>query len=700
MNTDHVQDCVEINRFECNYILETTQCDPVDIQMKLDGIAKNFLQATWENVAGTDEVNPAIYFIKDFEVDFDIDLKMNEQEMAGSWCGAIKGKITDRILHGENVIRFSSRSEYILRFVLDLLADRAWDRWYYYKLQDLKGHTKRSAIMSVFRDNRDIIESVLLSVSEGKDRFDELGEVLNDTDFKEIYETLLPYEEGGSVRTSDVVRAIIDAMAFRQYPAPDYRLFLSIYLSMVHRTQGDAFEKPSQEMYFIRSGLLRESITHILKLHHLMHSPTYRDICELLCAGNPDQAVELAQGTPYAGSVLFWSRVVRSEGPAVINEITKAAALKADHPRVIYSSVGGLFLLAEHIHRLDPVALVRSAGLPSMSGYEGLHWLIASILVKLTGRSPDENVYDDGIGIFAGMQDNSAINTGRYAESVPSVSAEAFKAALLGVFHKSGLLKGDYLWLQKDPEKCIMLVQDIETDLVCWGDYYNNKRKEGNVDRVNKFIEVYEAETAQLPRCLIFSKDFVTDIDTSELDRRGLRFIVLETDFMYNYPEDGYTNYCIHENDAGGNVREIDIQGNGGYMKYLTNLSIPVSRYLGILKKKKSADRDMEFFNHTSACDFDIDSGTVLDFDLAVSLASGAVMKMFVSDLRGFEHSSTGYVLKNFLSGNCEIVVDENIIRISISGIPLSVVLTMSGVCTGRFRMPWSHDRDIEVVLK
>jgi len=429
-----------------------------------------------------------------------------------------------------------------------------------------------------------------------------------------------------------------------------------------------------------------------------------------------DQAAELAQGTPYAGSVSFWAGVVRSEGPAVINTIIEAAAAETDQPRVIHSSAGGLFLLAEHIRRLDPAALVRSAGLPPLAGYGGLHWLIASIAVKLTGRSPDETVYDDGIGIFAGMQDSSAIHTGRYAGLVPSGSAAAFKAALLGMFHKTALLKGDYLWLQKDPEKGMILVQDIETGLICWGDYYidngENYYKDGDKDkdneneedeevvaRINRFIEAYGTETAQTPGCLIFGKEFVADIDTAELDRRDVRFIALETDFLYTYPEEGYTNYRIQESDAGGNVREIVIEGNGRYMKYLTNLGIPVSRYLGVLKKKQPADRHMEFFNSTSARGFDADSAIDLDFDLAVSLAAGAVLKMFAGELRGFEHSSPGYILENFLGGDSVIEVDENTIRVSISGIPLAVVLTMAGVCARCFRVPWIYDRDIEVKL-
>ncbi len=704
MNTDQVQDLVEIDRFECNYILETAQCDPVDLQMKLDGIAKNLLPVTWESMTGSTAVDPAIYFIKDLEVDLDIDLEMNEQETAGIWCGAIKGAITDRILHGRDVIRFSGRREYISGLVLDLLADRAWDRWYYYNLLNLKIHTKGSAIMTVLRDNRDIIEPVLLSVSEEVGKFDELSKVLTDVDLKEIYETLLPYEDSGSVRIFEVVRTVLDALTRRRYTEPNYRTVLSVYLSMLGRMHGGASGKISSEYTFLRSALLRESIIHILKLHQLMHLPAYHEIYESLLAGDLDQAEELAQGTPYEGSVSFWSGVVRLEGNAVINDIIEAAAAEADHPMVIHSSAGGLFLLADHIRRLDPVALAQNAGLPPLSGYKGIHWLIASLAVKLTGRSPDETVYDDGIAIFAGMQDSSAIHTGRYAELVQADSAAVFKAALLGMFHKTGLLKADYLWLQKDPEKGMILVQDIETGLICWGEYYSDQKEEEAVDCVNRFIEVYEAETAQLPGCLIFGKEFVADIDTAELNRRKVRFIVLETDFLYTYPEEGYTNYRIQESDAAGNVREIVIEGNGVYMKYETNLSIPMSRYLGILKKKQPADRYMKFFNSTSATGFDFDSAidvnSAIDFDLAVSLASGAVMKMFVGELRGFEHSSPGYIRENFLSGDSVIEMDEDTIRVLVSGIPLAVVLTMAGVCAGRFRVPWIYDRDIEVTLR
>jgi len=207
-----------------------------------------------------------------------------------------------------------------------------------------------------------------------------------------------------------------------------------------------------------------------------------------------------------------------------------------------------------------------------------------------------------------------------------------------------------------------------------------------NAECINRFVEIYKTECGKLPGCLIFGKELTPEIDISEFEMKNLKFIALETDFTYSYPDEGYVNYRILESGTAGTIHDVVIEGGENRIKYRTNLGIPVTQYINVLKKRQLIDNYMEFFKPKS------------DFEIAVSIAAGAVMEMFTRDLKGFENSSPGYILKNFLGGDSIIELNKNTIKVSIRGILLAVV--MAGVCTGNFRVPWIYEKDIEVIVE
>lgn len=641
---DQVHNSVEIERFECNYTLNSGHHNPTEIQTKLDGIARNILPSKWDGLSNINVSDPSIYFIKSIEVKIDIGPDLDEDEIAHIWCSTIASTIADDLQRNENIVQFSNKQEYIKGFILDLLDDTAWDRWYYDTFNDLKSQTKRSIIMTIFGENLDIIEPILLSMAD-KDfgtifiYFDELNDILCDDDFKEIYDILLPWDDMGNDKIPEFVTDILGGINFGKYREPDYRLYLSIYLYLLKSTYLDSPENAT----FVRSKMLHDYII---------------------------QAV-----TSYQTSSTH----------------AESMTSEAFQPSIFHSDSGGLFILAKYIQKLDPVMLVRNSGFLPFSGYNGLNWLIASIAAKLYGMSLDEKVYDEGFGIFTGLEGCSPILISEYASTVSYVSVSALKASLLGMFHENGLLKGDYLWIQKDSSSGAIMIQDIETQFVCWGDLC---KKVEIHECINRFVELYKTEYGKLPGCLIFGREFTPEIDFSAFDMKNLKFIAFETDFTYSYPDEGYVNYRIIENGITGTMHDVVIEGNENRIKYRTNLDIPVTQYISALKKRQPIDDFIDFFKPTS------------DFEIAASIAAGSVIKMFSRDLRGFENSSPGYILNNFLSGDSVIELNDNgngngnTIKVSIRGIPLAVVLVMAGICTGNFRVPWIYEKEIEVMIE
>jgi hypothetical protein len=87
------------------------------------------------------------------------------------------------------------------------------------------------------------------------------------------------------------------------------------------------------------------------------------------------------------------------------------------------------------------------------------------------------------------------------------------------------------------------------------------------------------------------------------------------------------------------------------------------------------------------------------DIDRAARLLAHATMRGFARRLPGFEAASLGFLMANFLSGQGYVEFERDSVVVSISHIPLEIVLRMAGVLGRPYRVPWLSDRLVTVQL-
>lgn len=67
---------------------------------------------------------------------------------------------------GANLVRFADRADYVARFVSDLVAGSAWERWYYLAFRPLAAKPRAEALVAVLLDHRDELPAILGRLEE------------------------------------------------------------------------------------------------------------------------------------------------------------------------------------------------------------------------------------------------------------------------------------------------------------------------------------------------------------------------------------------------------------------------------------------------------------------------------------------------------------------------------------------------------
>lgn len=108
------------------------------------------------------------------------------------WGERLAGSVMRRLAAStddtEALIRFTDQAEYVARFICDLLARRAWDRWYYGAFSPLKNLTPDAALCRVLLDNPESIARVLILLRRWNE-WDGFIEVVGDAGLRTIWHT-------------------------------------------------------------------------------------------------------------------------------------------------------------------------------------------------------------------------------------------------------------------------------------------------------------------------------------------------------------------------------------------------------------------------------------------------------------------------------------------------------------------------------
>ncbi|HEX6863708.1 MAG TPA: hypothetical protein VF414_12865, partial [Thermoanaerobaculia bacterium] len=111
--------------------------------------------------------DPTVYVLRriDARLTLGVETGVADDLLARRWSERLAGAVVRGIAQdpgdGANLVRFADQAEYVARFVVDLLRDRAWDRWYYGAFRHLKERGKAGAAGAVLLAHREHLPAIL-----------------------------------------------------------------------------------------------------------------------------------------------------------------------------------------------------------------------------------------------------------------------------------------------------------------------------------------------------------------------------------------------------------------------------------------------------------------------------------------------------------------------------------------------------------
>ena len=163
---------IRIDHFDIHYELAAASEDPAALQRRLDRVAGDLLAGAWEEQlvhAGLDD--GVYYFIERMAVDLRLDpAQSDDLRLAADWSQALQAGITRTLTQRpDGVVIFRQRGEFLASFVSDLLAGRAWERWYYAEFQALRGLSLGQAIGAALTADGDTGLEALLELARRRE---------------------------------------------------------------------------------------------------------------------------------------------------------------------------------------------------------------------------------------------------------------------------------------------------------------------------------------------------------------------------------------------------------------------------------------------------------------------------------------------------------------------------------------------------
>jgi hypothetical protein len=129
-----------IHHLDCHYVTPRGGPSEAVVRSRLDAVATNYLAPALrdrtEPLPGEDE---ALYFIEHMTVDAAVDAQRDDHGLAQSWAEALWKGLSRRLCGADGVVIFRDRAEYIVQFLLDLIAGGAESVWYYRELLEPPG---------------------------------------------------------------------------------------------------------------------------------------------------------------------------------------------------------------------------------------------------------------------------------------------------------------------------------------------------------------------------------------------------------------------------------------------------------------------------------------------------------------------------------------------------------------------------------
>jgi len=401
------------------------------------------------------------------------------------------------------------------------------------------------------------------------------------------------------------------------------------------------------------------------------------------------------------------AEVPASSEPIAISQLSK---------RSLDCEIGGVFLFAPFIEKLNIHQVLKEARLPESKLIPALNYFLSFLALKLIGTEryshTGDHSFDAGLGLFTGLNvipKCTAMST--YSYSLDPVHLLRLQkgfvkqASKLGLYNKH-IINLDFHMVPhfgEDSElethwagarnkrmkgALTLFAQDADSKLILYTGA--DIRRDEADDQVLQFLSFWKSVQKGVKPTLIFDSKFTTYTNLSVLNAQGIKFITLRRRGKnlldqvsslkpwkrINIPHDKrkYPNPYVYESlitlkGYQGELRQIVMKGNGHENPAFlisNDLESPVellvSNYSRRWRVENVISESVKFFSLNALPSPIL---TKVHFDVVMTMIADTLYSMLADKLRGFEDCDAPKVFRHFVRGKAKVKVNTNNITVT-----------------------------------
>jgi hypothetical protein len=418
-------------------------------------------------------------------------------------------------------------------------------------------------------------------------------------------------------------------------------------------------------------------------------------------------------------------------------------------PRTFRTPLAGLFLFVPLLDRIDLLAVLTAARLPSSQMIPAAQAVRSLLALKLIGVERKSHVMDlvtdQAIALFAG------INTvpkrsylAVYSSRIDHKVCLRFMEAWLDQVEQAGLphgasfdldfhsvpansaqepLEKHYVSSRSRSQKGILvfLARDAEQRVLRYANAGVSKSQQA--DEILQFVRFWKKHTGKVPAELVFDSKLTTYEKLSELNREGISFITLRRRSekmlreIYRQPESAWQRISlpaltrIYRNPIVLEER-VTLSGYEGELRQLTVRDLGheeptilltnhrklgpvelVTRYAQRMLIENEISEAVQFF-HIDALSSRV--GMKVDFDMQLTLAASSLYRMMAQRMgREYSHCQAKTVFRNLLDLSGKVEVTATSVVVTLDKRAHNPYLVASGLADQPTTMPWFGDKKL-----
>ena len=418
-------------------------------------------------------------------------------------------------------------------------------------------------------------------------------------------------------------------------------------------------------------------------------------------------------------------------------------------PRTFRTPLAGLFLFVPLLDRIDLLAVLTAARLPSSQMIPAAQAVRSLLALKLIGVERKSHVMDlvtdQAIALFAG------INTvpkrsylAVYSSRIDHKVCLRFMEAWLDQVEQAGLphgasfdldfhsvpansaqepLEKHYVSSRSRSQKGILvfLARDAEQRVLRYANAGVSKSQQA--DEILQFVRFWKKHTGKVPAELVFDSKLTTYEKLSELNREGISFITLRRRSekmlreIYRQPESAWQRISlpaltrIYRNPIVLEER-VTLSGYEGELRQLTVRDLGheeptilltnhrklgpvelVTRYAHRMLIENEISEAVQFF-HIDALSSRV--GMKVDFDMQLTLAASSLYRMMAQRMgREYSHCQAKTVFRNLLDLSGKVEVTATSVVVTLDKRAHNPYLVASGLADQPTTMPWFGDKKL-----